>query len=38
MKPNFENRDITRFEHESAVTLENKKTGVQCPNFTGRFI
>jgi Tfp pilus assembly protein PilZ len=30
MKPNFENRVSTRFEHESAVTLENKKTGVQC--------
>ncbi|CAB1056709.1 hypothetical protein D1BOALGB6SA_1446 [Olavius sp. associated proteobacterium Delta 1] len=26
---NLENRDKTRFEHESAVTLENKKIGLQ---------
>ena len=29
MSSNLENRDKTRFDHESAVTLENKKLGVQ---------
>jgi hypothetical protein len=29
MNSNLENRDKTRFDHESAVTLENKKIGVQ---------
>ncbi len=29
MNSNLENRDKTRFEHESAVTLENNKMGVQ---------
>ena len=29
MNSNPENRDKTRFDHESAVTLENKKIGVQ---------
>ena len=29
MKSNLENRDKTRFEYESAVTLENSKIGVQ---------
>lgn len=29
MNSNLENRDKTRFDHESAVTLDNKKIGVQ---------
>jgi Tfp pilus assembly protein PilZ len=29
MNSNLENRDKTRFEHESAITLENQKSGIQ---------
>lgn len=30
MNSNLENRDKTRFEHESAVTLENNQLGIRC--------